>query len=100
MVSSLATASQEPVARAVTETSRPTVASRVSTRLQPLSAMRRVTASNGDRGCVAIGRASCRERVCQYVLISVVAGSFKKQNMYESPLTHIHILLQKYILSS
>src|SRR3546814_10999932 len=24
-----------------------------------------------------IGRASCRERVCQYVLISVVAGSLK-----------------------
>src|SRR3546814_20292302 len=27
-----------------------------------------------------IGRASCRERVCQYVLISVVAVSLKKQN--------------------
>src|SRR3546814_13275389 len=27
-----------------------------------------------------IGRASCRERVCQYVSISVVAGSYKKQN--------------------
>src|SRR3546814_19911049 len=26
-----------------------------------------------------IGRASCRERVCQYVYISVVAGSFKKK---------------------
>src|SRR3546814_13567882 len=26
-----------------------------------------------------IGRASCRERVCQYVEISVVAGSLKKQ---------------------
>src|SRR3546814_13024962 len=26
-----------------------------------------------------IGRASCRERVCQYVLISVVAGSLKKK---------------------
>src|SRR3546814_12030230 len=26
-----------------------------------------------------IGRASCRERVCQYVEISVVAGSFKKK---------------------
>src|SRR3546814_6075438 len=25
-----------------------------------------------------IGRASSRERVCQYVLVSVVAGSFKK----------------------
>src|SRR3546814_18112199 len=27
----------------------------------------------------AIGRASCRERVCQYVEISVVAGSLKKK---------------------
>src|SRR3546814_14067625 len=27
-----------------------------------------------------IGRASCRERVCQYVLISVVADSVKKKN--------------------
>src|SRR3546814_14868052 len=27
-----------------------------------------------------IGRASCRERVCQYVSISVVAGSLKKNN--------------------
>src|SRR6056297_3681486 len=26
-----------------------------------------------------IGRASCRERVCQYVQISVVAASFKKK---------------------
>src|SRR3546814_19238241 len=26
-----------------------------------------------------IGRSSCRERVCQYVLISVVAVSFKKK---------------------
>src|SRR3546814_17582433 len=26
-----------------------------------------------------IGRASCRERVCQYVEISVVAGSLKKK---------------------
>src|SRR3546814_16428085 len=28
---------------------------------------------------VEIGRASCRERVCQYVEISVVAGSLKKK---------------------
>src|SRR3546814_16560465 len=27
-----------------------------------------------------IGRASCRERVCQYVLISVVAVALKKKN--------------------
>src|SRR3546814_16054964 len=30
------------------------------------------------RGDQEIGRASCRVRVCQYVLISVVAVSFKK----------------------
>src|SRR3546814_17169744 len=29
--------------------------------------------------CREIGRASCRERVCQYVLISVVAVSLKQQ---------------------
>src|SRR3546814_16628798 len=28
-----------------------------------------------------IGRASCRERVCQYVEISVVAGSLKKKTL-------------------
>src|SRR3546814_20034670 len=31
-----------------------------------------------------IGRASCRERVCQYVEISVVAGSLKKKETQES----------------
>src|SRR3546814_15061299 len=30
------------------------------------------------RDCPEIGRASCRERVCQYVSISVVAVSLKK----------------------
>src|SRR3546814_15839387 len=30
--------------------------------------------------CAEIGRASCRERVCQYVKISVVAVSLKKKN--------------------
>src|SRR3546814_19302204 len=29
-----------------------------------------------------IGRASCRERVCQYVSISVVAASLKQQELY------------------
>src|SRR3546814_20293574 len=33
-------------------------------------------------GLVEIGRASCRERVCQYVSISVVAVSLKKKNIY------------------
>src|SRR3546814_16541220 len=31
-------------------------------------------------GTPQIGRASCRERVCQYVSISVVAGSLKKKH--------------------
>src|SRR3546814_18103297 len=36
-----------------------------------------------------IGRASCRERVCQYVTISVVAGSLKKKNtMAKQVFTH------------
>jgi hypothetical protein len=52
MASSLATESQEPVASAVTETSRPTVLRRASARLQPLSEMRRVTDNNGECGCV------------------------------------------------
>src|SRR5688572_22742255 len=52
IASSLATASQEPSASAVTETSRPTVERRASTRLQPLSEMRRVTDNRGDCGCV------------------------------------------------
>src|SRR3546814_14318937 len=30
-----------------------------------------------------IGRASSRERVCQYVYISVVAGTFKNKTTYE-----------------
>src|SRR3546814_12039733 len=32
---------------------------------------------------IEIGRASCRERVCQYVEISVVAGTLKKKNKAE-----------------
>src|SRR3546814_17173272 len=31
-----------------------------------------------------IGRASCRERVCQYVLISVVAVALKKKQTHNS----------------
>ena len=42
----------EVVVGVVTDTSRPTVDRRASTRLQPLSAMRRLTDSNGDCGCV------------------------------------------------
>src|SRR3546814_17739843 len=34
----------------------------------------------GDVGQRKIGRAACRERVCQYVVISLVAGCIKKQN--------------------
>src|SRR3546814_11644603 len=32
---------------------------------------------------IEIGRASCRERVCQYVWISVVAGTLKKKKTTE-----------------
>src|SRR3546814_11023672 len=34
-------------------------------------------------GKLEIGRASCRERVCQYVYISVVAGSLTKKTYTE-----------------
>src|SRR3546814_18111714 len=36
----------------------------------------------------AIGRASCRARVCQYVYISVVAGSLKKKKQRNKVKTH------------
>src|SRR3546814_13691061 len=38
-----------------------------------------VFANYDDRGGEQIGRASCRERVCQYVVIWVVAVSMKKK---------------------
>src|SRR3546814_15536837 len=37
------------------------------------------TLLDGTQGQTEIGRASCRERVCQYVEISVVAVSLKKK---------------------
>src|SRR3546814_806573 len=40
-----------------------------------------VVATVGNR--IEIGRASCRERVCQYVSISVVAGALKKKKQNE-----------------
>src|SRR3546814_13331425 len=43
-----------------------------------------------DREAIArtqIGRASCRERVCQYVKLSVVAVSLKKKSMSHSHTT-------------
>src|SRR3546814_15356710 len=39
-----------------------------------------VTARAHDTDAFEIGRASCRERVCQYVSISVVAVSLQKKN--------------------
>src|SRR3546814_13213534 len=38
-------------------------------------------------GFPQIGRASCRERVCQYVSISVVAVSLKKKKTYNTQRT-------------
>src|SRR3546814_18916329 len=51
-----------------------------------------------ERAGVAIGRASCRERVCQYVYISVVAVSFKKKqnNITQSYLVNVYILIQRH----
>src|SRR3546814_11015371 len=37
-----------------------------------------------------IGRASCRERVCQYVSISVVAGSLKKKEHNKTYIAYVH----------
>src|SRR3546814_13395855 len=42
-----------------------------------------------------IGRASCRERVCQYVLISVVGVSLKKNNI---KLRHTHHSLHLFTI--
>src|SRR3546814_15785408 len=46
------------------------------------------SARRDGRG-IEIGRASCRERVCQFVLITVVAESFKTTNIQEKPLRYI-----------
>src|SRR3546814_19328303 len=40
---------------------------------------RRIQLAGRDRGAFKIGRASCRERVCQDVTISVVADSLNKK---------------------
>src|SRR3546814_15208641 len=61
-----------------------------SARLGRPSAPRRPPPAYPDRGGAArqgsreIGRASCRERVCPYVPISVVAGSFKKKKTHHT----------------
>src|SRR3546814_13404328 len=39
---------------------------------------------NAAVACAEIGRASCRERVCQDVYISVVAGSIKKKKITQT----------------
>src|SRR3546814_20911151 len=41
----------------------------------------------GERMKAQIGRASCRERVCQYVQISVVAAAFKQKSHNVESLT-------------
>ena len=62
MASNFAIASQEPVASKVTETSRPTVASRASSKLQPLSLMRletgnkEATVTQHQRMCIEVSR--------------------------------------------
>src|SRR3546814_20459122 len=44
------------------------------------------------------GRVSCRERVCQYVSLSVVAGSLRKKSCRSSWVTHKY--RQKTIIKS
>src|SRR3546814_17671227 len=59
--------------------------------LRPVEASRSVFVHNnrderhlhGHFRSVEIGRASCRERVCQYVWISVVAVSLKKKQTHK-----------------
>src|SRR3546814_15338879 len=53
----------------------------------PQQILDRDTIANATRGREEIGRASSRERVCQYVEISVVAVSLKKNNAYTNSLT-------------
>src|SRR3546814_17890053 len=50
----------------------------------------RPRASSEPRGLRQIGRAACRERVCQYVYISVVAVTLKKTTniLPENPMVH------------
>src|SRR3546814_16085144 len=63
--------------------------------VDPVSGARRVRGDLVDlggfalTGVVKIGSASCRERVCQYVYISVAAGSLK-QNTH--PITTVYTL--------
>src|SRR3546814_18392779 len=46
-----------------------------------------------------IGRASGEERVCQYVSISVVAVSLKKQELMTATQTHVNQTTQSLIIS-
>src|SRR3546814_12703678 len=55
--------------------------------IEPAPATLRVVPALEQQALGEIGRASCRERVCQYVYISGVAGSLKKK-------THTHKQLQ------
>src|SRR3546814_15257029 len=56
--------------------SRPSETTRVSSTAPERSAREKSAAITQAK----LGRASCRERVCQYVKISVVAGTLKKNN--------------------
>src|SRR3546814_19555348 len=47
------------------------------------SAASKATRIRGVKQHVEIGRASCRERVCQYVSILVVAVTLKKKRIYK-----------------
>src|SRR3546814_21178882 len=63
-----------------------------------------MTGTNATRGGagasgVPIGRASCRERVCPYVEISVVAGSLKKKKRNHSALKQSSMYTKPNILT-
>src|SRR3546814_11121360 len=50
-----------------------------------LEALRVTLNKENEKSGIKIGRASCRERVCQYVSISVVAVSLQKQQANPQP---------------
>src|SRR3546814_13562831 len=60
----------------------------------PAAAQDAASADEGNATRLTIGRASCRERVCQEEVISVVAGSLKKtENFFTS-----HMIYKRTII--
>src|SRR3546814_13244173 len=60
----------------------------------------RNNADSTSKRFLEIGSASCRERVCQYVYISVVAASLKKQPQHSTKIKQLHQLTKTTTKSS